>query len=60
MTENLADELSQATERHCTLYSTWADGGSGLLLTGNFQIDRRYLERPVAIPLSNRESAREH
>ena len=35
MTENLADEHSRATARHCALYAAWADGGSGpgLLIT---------------------------
>ena len=45
MTEGLADEENRATERHVTLYRRWAGGGAGLLLTGNVQVDRRYLER---------------
>jgi 2,4-dienoyl-CoA reductase-like NADH-dependent reductase (Old Yellow Enzyme family) len=45
MTEGLADEGNRATGRHVTLYRRWAEGGAGLLLTGNVQIDRRYLER---------------
>lgn len=46
MTEGIADALNRATERHVTLYRRWAKGGAGLLLTGNVQVDRRYLERP--------------
>lgn len=46
MTEGLADAWNRATPRHVTLYRTWAEGGSGLLITGNVQVDRRYLERP--------------
>jgi len=46
MTEGLADENDRATERHQTLYRRWSDGGAGLLVTGNVQVDRRYLERP--------------
>lgn len=46
MTEGISDPLNRATERHVTLYRRWAKGGSGLLLTGNVQVDRRYLERP--------------
>jgi 2,4-dienoyl-CoA reductase-like NADH-dependent reductase (Old Yellow Enzyme family) len=46
MTEGLADEYNRATERHVTLYRRWAEGGSGMLLTGNVMVDRRYLERP--------------
>ncbi len=45
MTEGLADERNRATDRHVTLYRRWAEGGAGLLLTGNLQVDRRYLER---------------
>jgi 2,4-dienoyl-CoA reductase-like NADH-dependent reductase (Old Yellow Enzyme family) len=45
MTENLADADNQPTERHERLYRRWAEGGSGLLVTGNLMVDRRYLER---------------
>ncbi|MGQ0622492.1 MAG: NADH:flavin oxidoreductase/NADH oxidase family protein [Panacagrimonas sp.] len=46
MTEGIADEHLRATSRHETLYRRWSEGGAGLLLTGNVQIDRRVLERP--------------
>lgn len=46
MTEGLADERLRATERLCRLYRLWSEGGAGLLITGNVQIDRRVLERP--------------
>jgi len=54
MTEGLADPLLRATSRHETLYRAWSEGGAGLLLTGNVQIDRTDLERPgnVAIDIS--------
>jgi len=45
MTEGVADASNRATERHVTLYRRWADGGAGILLTGNVQVDRRFLER---------------
>lgn len=45
MTEGLADAENRATTRHEALYRRWARGGAGLLLTGNVQVDRRYLER---------------
>lgn len=45
-TEGLADERNQATPRLERLYRRWAEGGAALLITGNIQIDRRYLERP--------------
>jgi 2,4-dienoyl-CoA reductase-like NADH-dependent reductase (Old Yellow Enzyme family) len=45
MTEGLADALNRATDRHVALYRRWTSGGAGALLTGNVQVDRRYLER---------------
>ncbi|MGF1465608.1 MAG: NADH:flavin oxidoreductase/NADH oxidase family protein [Sandaracinaceae bacterium] len=45
MTEGLADDHNRATARHVTLYRRWAEGGAALLVTGNVQVDRRYLER---------------
>ncbi len=45
MTEGVADGHNHATDRHVTLYRRWADGGLGLSITGNVQVDRRYLER---------------
>ena len=45
MTENLADADNQPTERHERVYRRWAEGGAGLLVTGNLMVDRRYLER---------------
>lgn len=45
MTEGLGNGQCQATDRHVRLYRRWANGGAGLLLTGNVQVDRRFLER---------------
>lgn len=45
MTENLADARNQPTVAHERLYRRWAAGGSGLLVTGNLMVDRRFLER---------------
>lgn len=45
MTEGLADKHDHATERHITLYKTWAEGGAALLISGNIMVDKRYLER---------------
>ncbi len=55
MTEGLADPELRATARHENLYRLWSQGGAGMLLTGNVQIDRRVLERPgnVAIDVTN-------
>ncbi len=46
MTEGVANSVNQATHAHGRLYDRWADGGAGMLLTGNVQVDRRFLERP--------------
>lgn len=46
MTEGLADPQGRATPELARLYGLWADGGSGLLITGNVQIDPDHLERP--------------
>ena len=45
MTEGLADRHDHATPAHQRLYSTWAQGGAAILLSGNIMVDRRYLER---------------
>lgn len=46
MTEGLADKDGQPTAELEKLYGIWSDGGAGLLLSGNVQIDRDHLERP--------------
>ncbi|MBC2778990.1 NADH:flavin oxidoreductase/NADH oxidase family protein [Parasphingopyxis marina] len=46
MTEGIADARNCATGEHVRLYERWADGGAGLLITGNILVDRRFLERP--------------
>ena len=51
MTEGLADERDRATPRLATLYRRWSAGGSGLLITGNVMVDRRWLERPGNVVL---------
>jgi len=46
MTEGLAGRDGVPNADHVRLYQRWAAGGSGLLITGNVQIDRHHLERP--------------
>ncbi|MDA0339891.1 MAG: NADH:flavin oxidoreductase/NADH oxidase family protein [Proteobacteria bacterium] len=46
MTEGLADAQLRATARLARVYQRWAEGGIGLSLTGNVQVDRHHLERP--------------
>ncbi|NWG45189.1 MAG: NADH:flavin oxidoreductase/NADH oxidase family protein [Alphaproteobacteria bacterium] len=45
MTEGLADPRNRATIGHQRLYRRWSEGGAGMLLTGNVQIERSCLER---------------
>lgn len=52
MTEGLADPMLRATSRHQRLYRQWSEGGAGLLLTGNVQIDRYCLERPGNVAIA--------
>ena len=46
MTEALAGPDCRANARHVRLYRTFAEGGAGLLVTGNVLVDSRYLEAP--------------
>lgn len=46
MTEGLADTDGDPTPELERLYGIWSDGGAGMLLSGNIQIDRDHLERP--------------
>lgn len=53
LTEGLADPMNRATERHQRIYSRWSQGGCGMILTGNVQVDRRYLERAGNVVVDN-------
>ena len=56
MTEGLADEQNRATQKHVNLYGKWSAGGAAILLTGNVQIDHRYLERPGNVVIEGTQS----
>lgn len=53
MTEGLADKFDRPTPRHNQLYQTWSEGGTGLHITGNIMIDKRYLERAGNVVLED-------
>ena len=53
LTEGLSNAMNHATERHVRLYRRWSEGGAGLLITGNVQVDRTHLERPNNIVIDN-------
>lgn len=46
MTEGLATADGVPTAELNRLYGIWSDGGAGILLSGNIQVDRDHLERP--------------
>lgn len=51
MSEQLADKSQAPTEQLSSLYAVWAQGGAGLLITGNVMIDRRALGEPRNVVL---------
>ena len=44
MSEALADEANNPTDRLVELYQRWSHGGAALLVTGNIPVDRWHLE----------------
>lgn len=57
MTEGLSDFHGRPTERHVRLYSAWAKGGAGLLISGNVIVDRDHLERAGNVVLDREPDA---
>lgn len=53
MEENMADADQAPSDRLLRLYQSWANGGAGLLLTGNVMIDRRAMTGPGGVVLEN-------
>jgi len=51
MEETLADAGQVPGPRILRLYRRWAEGGTGLLITGNVMVDRRALTGPGTIAL---------
>ena len=46
MTEGLATPQGLPSPELNRLYRLWSDGGAGILLSGNIQVDKDHLERP--------------
>lgn len=46
MTEGLATPQGLPSPQLNRLYGLWSDGGAGILLSGNIQVDKDHLERP--------------
>ena len=56
MTEGLAYAQNRATSHHVNLYDRWSSGGAGILLTGNVQVDHRFLERPGNVVIEGQQT----
>lgn len=46
MEENMADASQGPSEKLMRLYEAWANGGAGLLITGNVMVDSRAMTGP--------------
>lgn len=57
MTEGLATPDGVPTAELERLYGLWSDGGAGMLLSGNIQIDRDHLERPGNVVIDREPDA---
>lgn len=57
MTEGLATPDGLPTPELERLYGVWSDGGAGMLLSGNIQIDRDHLERPGNVVIDREPDA---
>lgn len=53
MEENMADANHAPSDALLTLYRAWADGGAGLIVTGNVMIDRRAMTGPAGVVLED-------
>ncbi|MGY4316195.1 NADH:flavin oxidoreductase/NADH oxidase family protein [Bradyrhizobium sp. JR3.5] len=53
MEENMADAGHFPSAELLRLYQAWADGGAGLIITGNVMIDRRTMTGPGGVVLED-------
>ena len=53
MEENMADRDQAPSEALMNLYQAWADGGAGLLITGNVMVDGRAMTGPGGVVLED-------
>jgi 2,4-dienoyl-CoA reductase-like NADH-dependent reductase (Old Yellow Enzyme family) len=53
MEENMADSNHAPSVALLRLYETWAEGGAGLILTGNVMVDKRAMTGPGGVVLEN-------
>lgn len=53
MEENMADDDHAPSDALIELYRAWADGGSGLIITGNVMVDGRAMTGPAGVVLED-------
>jgi 2,4-dienoyl-CoA reductase-like NADH-dependent reductase (Old Yellow Enzyme family) len=53
MEENMCDEQHAPSDALLRLYQAWAEGGAGLILTGNVMVDRRAMTGPGDVVLED-------
>jgi 2,4-dienoyl-CoA reductase-like NADH-dependent reductase (Old Yellow Enzyme family) len=53
MEENMADAAHGPSAQLKRLYRAWAEGGAGLILSGNVMVDRRAMSGPGSVVLEN-------
>ncbi|MEG0341054.1 MAG: NADH:flavin oxidoreductase/NADH oxidase family protein [Acinetobacter sp.] len=53
MEENMADLNQAPSEALMRLYQAWAEGGAGLIITGNVMVDRRAMTGPGGVVLED-------
>ncbi|MEZ4325484.1 MAG: NADH:flavin oxidoreductase/NADH oxidase family protein [Polyangiales bacterium] len=53
MSEHLASKRQAPTRGLQALYGRWAEGGAGLIITGNVMIDRRHMEANANVVLAD-------
>ncbi|WP_027819980.1 NADH:flavin oxidoreductase/NADH oxidase family protein [Paraburkholderia bannensis] len=53
MEENMADAHHAPSAQLMRLYQSWAEGGAGLLITGNVMVDSRAMTGPGGVVLEN-------
>ncbi len=53
MEENMADANHAPSSRLMRLYQAWAQGGAGLIITGNVMVDNRAMTGPGGVVLEN-------
>ncbi|MQA40208.1 NADH:flavin oxidoreductase/NADH oxidase family protein [Rugamonas aquatica] len=57
MEENMADANQAPSDGLIRLYQSWAEGGVGLIITGNVMIDRRAMTGPGGVVLESEKFA---